>query len=284
MKKLIPLIIIMILGFYIKSQTQSIEKSLLWEVTGKGLKAPSYLFGTIHMLCENDYLIKPKVLKAFDSCKSLAVEINMLDTLEMLNAQKMMFSNTKISEALSKRDAYELDSILKKDFNLNLATVDNYRPIGLISMMVMKAASCSNIKMLDMELMQLANSKEMKILNFETILGQMDMLEKATPIGEIVTQMKLGNEYSPLFSEMVGHYKDENIMELDRILKDKRFMNEDAEKIMLTDRNLDWAEKMPKIMEANSTFMAFGAGHLTGEYGMINLLRKKGYTVKPIIE
>jgi uncharacterized protein len=284
MKKLIPLIIIMVLGYYIKSQNQALEKSLLWEVTGKGLKAPSYLFGTIHMLCEKDYLIKPKVLKAFDSCKSLAVEINMLDTLEMLNAQKMMFSNTKMSEALSKREAYELDSILQKDFNINLAVVDNYRPIRLISMMVVKAASCSNIKMLDMELMKTANAKEMKILNFETITGQMEMLEKATPIGEIVTQMKLGNEYSPLFSKMVEHYKDENILELDRILKDKRFMNEDAEKVMLTDRNLDWAEKMPKIMEANSTFMAFGAGHLTGEYGMINLLRKKGYTVKPIIE
>jgi uncharacterized protein YbaP (TraB family) len=110
------------------------------------------------------------------------------------------------------------------------------------------------------------------------------MLDNATPINEIVNQMKIGNEYTPLFAKMVEYYKSENIMELDKLLKDRRFMNVEAEKIMLNNRNLDWVEKIPSIMASGSSFMAFGAAHLPGDFGIINLLRKKGYIVKPILD
>jgi uncharacterized protein YbaP (TraB family) len=282
-KKLLLITIIFGLN-YIHAQKPKLENTLLWEVSGKELRTPSYLFGTIHMLCEADYLVKPKVQAAFEKSKTLTVEINMLDSLEMANMQKVMFSKTKMSEILNKRDAFELDSILQKQFNYNLKMLDNFKPVGLISLMLMKAVGCSNIKMLDMEFMKSAKTKGLKINNLETIIGQMDMLEKATPINEIVNQMKIGNEYTPLFAKMVEYYKSENIMELDKLLKDRRFMNVEAEKIMLNNRNLDWVEKIPSIMASGSSFMAFGAAHLPGDFGIINLLRKKGYIVKPILD
>lgn len=40
--------------------------------------------------------------------------------------------------------------------------------------------------------------------------------------------------------------------------------------------------KLPAIMNAAPTFVAVGAGHLPGEYGLLNLLKKKGYTVEPV--
>lgn len=36
-------------------------------------------------------------------------------------------------------------------------------------------------------------------------------------------------------------------------------------------------------MQKESTFFAVGAAHLGGEIGIIHLLRKAGYTVKPIM-
>ena len=35
-------------------------------------------------------------------------------------------------------------------------------------------------------------------------------------------------------------------------------------------------------MQSKSCFIAVGAGHLAGENGLINLLKKQGYTVEPI--
>ena len=60
-------------------------------------------------------------------------------------------------------------------------------------------------------------------------------------------------------------------------------MNEKSRKCLLEVRNENWMVKMPDMMKDKSTFFAVGAAHLLGEQGMINLLRKKGYVVKPIL-
>lgn len=37
-----------------KSANEETENSLLWKISGNGLTKPSYLFGTMHMLCAED--------------------------------------------------------------------------------------------------------------------------------------------------------------------------------------------------------------------------------------
>lgn len=54
-------------------------------------------------------------------------------------------------------------------------------------------------------------------------------------------------------------------------------------KAMLYDRNETMAKSMDSIMKTGSLFSAVGAAHLPGKNGMIEILRRKGYTVKPIL-
>ena len=42
------------------------------------------------------------------------------------------------------------------------------------------------------------------------------------------------------------------------------------------------AEVLDSLIKVNTVFCAVGAGHLAGNDGMINLLRKKGYTVRAV--
>src|SRR5687768_8826227 len=47
------------------AQSANVDSSaLLYEITGKGLKQPSYLFGTIHLICEKD-MLAPERLKSY---------------------------------------------------------------------------------------------------------------------------------------------------------------------------------------------------------------------------
>lgn len=39
---------------------------------------------------------------------------------------------------------------------------------------------------------------------------------------------------------------------------------------------------MKELLPKQTTLFVVGAGHLPGEYGMINLLRESGYKVKPV--
>ena len=51
-----------------------------------------------------------------------------------------------------------------------------------------------------------------------------------------------------------------------------------------SDRNYAWMSKLPGLMQKKPTLVIVGVAHLTGEEGLISLLRKEGYEVKPVIE
>jgi hypothetical protein len=61
-------------------------------------------------------------------------------------------------------------------------------------------------------------------------------------------------------------------------------MNSVAKYEMLDKRNANWVQNLPQIVKEQSAFIAVGAAHLAGDLGVINLLRKAGYTVKPIMK
>ena len=83
---------LLVTGFFISlfANSQELEKSLLWKVSGNGLQKPSYLFGTIHATC--DASLDESTLKALQETNQLYLELDMDDKsmqLQMLKYMKM---------------------------------------------------------------------------------------------------------------------------------------------------------------------------------------------------
>ena len=70
---------------------------------------------------------------------------------------------------------------------------------------------------------------------------------------------------------------------MEKLLAKSEFGSDKYEDILLTKRNINWVDQLKSIMQKESVFVAVGAGHLVGEKGLLNLLRKEGYTVEPLI-
>ena len=51
---------------------------------------------------------------------------------------------------------------------------------------------------------------------------------------------------------------------------------------LLYQRNADWIDKIEVLIKDKPTFIAVGAGHLGSKKGVVALLRKKGYKVRPL--
>jgi uncharacterized protein YbaP (TraB family) len=259
------------------------NKSLLWEVSGNGISKPSYIMGTFHMICSKDFEIKPKVTKALENSDNLILEINYTDSKEMAAMQKMLMSDQKISDQLSPKELKELDTILL-EYGTTLQNVISYSPQALYSLISTKAIPCpqTEVKMYEIELLKKALQNKKHIGALEKVDDQSHAIGGAYTLKDAISQLKMGNEYAILAQKMVESFKKEDLQTLDRLVKDKRFMNKDQEKMMLTDRNKNWTEKMPEMMKNQSSFFAVGSAHLLGDNGLINLLRTKGYTVNPV--
>ncbi|KAA2216156.1 TraB/GumN family protein [Chryseobacterium sediminis] len=259
------------------------ENSLLWEVSGNGLSKPSYITGTFHILCSKDFEIKPKVWNALNKSESFVMEINYTDQNEMASIQKMMTADKKISEQLTPEEAKNLDKILT-DYGTNLKNVDSQSSTALYSLVATKAIPCpqNEVKMYEIELLKTALKNKKSVSGLEKVDDQTHAISQAYDLKETISQLKLGNEYAVAAKKMTEAFKNENLRELDLLIKNPKFMDKRQEKLVLTDRNKKWVEKMPEMMKNQSSFFAVGSGHLWGENGLINLLKAKGYTVKPV--
>lgn len=259
------------------------DNSLLWEVSGNGLSKPSYIAGTFHILCNKDFDIKPKIWNALNATENFVMEINYTDQNEMLAMQKMMSADKKISEQLTTEEAQELDKALA-DYGTSLDKVDTQSPQALYALIATKAIQCppNEVKMYEIELLKTALKNKKNVGGLEKVDDQINAIGQAYNLKEVISQLKLGNEYSVAAQKMTEAFKNENLKNLDQLIKDPKFMNKKQEKLVLTDRNKNWAQKMPEMMKKQSSFFAVGSGHLWGENGLINLLKAKGYTVKPV--
>ena len=74
MKKIVLLVLSFSFVLLSGAQTSANSKkypSLFWEITGNGLSRPSYLFGTMHILCASDASLSDSLKAAIASWTSL---------------------------------------------------------------------------------------------------------------------------------------------------------------------------------------------------------------------
>ncbi|MEQ7798335.1 TraB/GumN family protein [Pedobacter sp. ASV1-7] len=269
---------------HLKAQEKQATKSLLWEISGKGLTNPSYIYGTIHMMCEPDFNIKDKTKKAFEKAEELVMELNFTDPAEIAELQKSMTSPIPLSKKLSPAQYKLLDSVLALKTGIPLKTMDQLTLTALSSFVITKTLPCTEIKSYEFEFANLAKKQQKPFGALETVKQQTEYFSNAFTDDMLVEQIANFDDYKSVFVEMIETYKAEDLNRLDKILKDKRFgSTKESDKWMLQIRNANWAKQIPEMMRNKSCFFAVGAGHLPGKKGILSLLKAQGYTVKPIL-
>ncbi|MND41007.1 TraB family protein [compost metagenome] len=262
---------------------QPLENSLLWEISGNGLQKSSYLYGTIHMICEKDFSISEKLKNTISKTTRLTLEVDLSDPNELQEMQKSAMGEIPLSKELTSQQYKSLDSILTLKTPMTLKQLDNFNLMGINSILIASTLPCKSLKVYEFELIALAKQQKMTIGKLETIKDQAYFFSKAFNKDFLFTQLIKTDSYGEMFIKMIDDYKNERLTDIGAKLNDERFSNADTKKWLLTERNLNWVSEMPSMMKAESVFFAVGAAHLPGENGVIELLKAKGYTVKPVL-
>ena len=277
------------LFFSVTTHAQKQDNALLYEVTGPGLSQPSYLYGTFHLICPTDLVISDAMKKAMDDTRQVYLELDMDDPAMMGSMQKaMLMSNGKtVKDLLTPDDYTVLDTYLKQKMNMGLAQVGMLKPIGLMSLMYMTMLPCQPASY-DLTFAQMAAKDKKEVLGLETLeaeLAAFDKIPMEEQLKGLVDMAKKPDEAKQEFTKMVAVYKSHDLAKLMNTMKTSEFSGGDFsqfEESLLGERNANWIPVIEKAAKEKPTFFAFGAGHLGNEKGVINLLRKKGYTVKAV--
>ncbi len=268
---------------------QAQDNALLYEVTGPGLAKSSYLYGTFHLICPTDMQITDAIKKAIGDSQQVYLELDMDDPAMMGNMQKamLMTGNKTVKDLLSPEDYTVLDNYLKQKMNMGLAQLGMLKPIGLMSMMYMTMLPCQPASY-DLTFAQMAATDKKEVFGLETLDAELAALDKI-PLTEqlkgLVDMARNPDGAKKEFADLIAIYKSHDLAKLMGTMQNSKFSGGDFtqyEESLLGERNANWIPVIEKAAREKSTFFAFGAGHLGNEKGVVNLLRKKGYAVKPL--
>ena len=280
--------LILLFTFFISlfANAQELEKSLLWKISGNGLKQPSYLYGTIHITC--DATLDENTLNALEATQQLYLELDMDDKSMQMQMMKLMMmkDGVKLSTLLSPEDFQIVDEFLKKNLKMSAKLFDSFKPFMISSMLFPKMLDCEH-KSVESELMKVTKEQNEEVFGLEKVEDQMKVFGEIPyqdQVDELLKTVKgdLEKDKKEL-DEMMTIYQNKDIEGMLKIMTDSdNKITSENQDILLNNRNKNWIPVMIKTMKDKPTFFGVGAGHLAGEEGVIKLLRKKGYKVEAV--
>lgn len=263
----------------------STQGQLLWRVSGPSMSQPSYLFGTFHLTCKDQFWVDDSVRVALKQVKGLVLELNMRDPALMsdfIQSSRLPAGTTLLQDwPNTKKDSFSV--ALKQQYKLDAKNYETLQPMVLMSALYPKILNCPTASY-ELFLMEEAQKLQLSLTGLEKASDQMKAMGRI-PLSkqmESVYQMVLDPAHSRKeFDELWQLYQTKRIEEL--FVKTSEDPQLGAyQEYLLDERNRNWVDILPTMMAEKPVFIAVGAGHLGGKQGVIRLLRAKGYRVEPV--
>ena len=285
---------VLVIIAFVLIAAQSANAQLLWKISGRGIEKPSYILGTHHAIPFTYCDSIPGLMKAFEEVDYVIGEFDMVKMGEMTpaqmqNMQKMMMmpADTTLLSLFSKEEKELLDAYLKETIGAQLEMFSAMKPMTIMVTVQNKILmdiipDIASMTGMDKYMQTLAVSQGKKVGGLETMEYQMSLLYGSSleEQADALLEMAQNGNSKELMTELTVAYKTQNLDVLWSVFKDQMTNYEyDA---LVSVRNRNWENQIMELLPVQSSLFVVGSGHLPGEKGMINLLKKAGYKINPV--
>jgi uncharacterized protein YbaP (TraB family) len=266
--------------------------SLLWEITGKGMKKPSYLFGTMHVSSKKVFHLSDSFFIALRNADVVALELNpdiWQKEMVALDKEKADYMRFYGNRGLTGGNLQDYTFRLEKDFLPYVKVALQESPMIINSLLYRSRDSREDFEentFLDMYIYQTGKKLGKRASGVENFY-EMERLTLEAEIDQSKEKNRKKKKYDYDYDENPRLKSDEAYRKGDLDLLDslnKMMFESDAfmEKFLYR-RNEIQAYSMDTIMKkGHSLFVGVGCAHLPGDRGVIEELRKMGYRLRPI--
>jgi len=269
-----------------------VHAQLLWKVSGNGLKHPSYLFATHHLIPIQFLDSVPGLYKVFNECETIVGEmvLNNIDATIKIQQAAIMPNHINIKDLLNEDEYNLVDMELRSVLKFGLKDVSIMNPSLVQTLYEMeiykKLTGFSEDKQSDSYFQQVAIEKEKKVIGLESVDQQIaylfnnnDLERQANILVETIRQKTSILNDMILLNKLYKAGKLDELLEMSKGKGNITDMTPEEYAKLVDNRNAQWLTKLPKLMQESSCFIAVGAMHLPGKNGLIKQLEKAGYKV-----
>jgi len=262
------------------------NNSLLWEICGNGLKENSYLFGTMHMLCQSDLHISDQFKTALKNSSALYLEAYDENASENNDKSKMYMNDGKTLSDICTKDEYnKIIDFFKNKFDIPSYSIYTFKPMILGVLLTTRLMPCTSLCSMENEITKLAIKDNKPILGLESNEVHNAFTEQIPYSKQVKSLLKTidsFNVYKGYNDSILFVYNHQKLDMLESVFCNKSFTDTEFTDMILKNRSKAWVDELKEIMNNKSVFIAVGAMHLVGENGLIELLKKQGYTLRAL--
>jgi len=261
--------------------------ALLWEITGNGMKKPSYLFGTMHVSSKLVFHLSDSFYQDIRNSEMVALELDPQVWQDQLFRYQKMQTNLKFytqgapGDYINER-SFQLD---KYEDNLKSALSDEPTIInGLLYRTYQSRADFEEDTYLDLYIYQTGRKLGKQATGVENYFQTEQLvMEAAQDMMKDKKKRPDTDGASPYELERKTQeaYRKGDLDMLDSLEKLLQPSDAYMEKFLYR-RNEIQAASIDSIIKHHTLFVGVGAAHLPGKRGVIELLRKKGYILRPV--
>jgi len=237
------------------SQVVDVNKQLLWEISGNGLKEKSYLFGTLHSNDKRIFDLSDSVYYAIDRANLIILEADIFELFKDIDSRE------DLPNTLYDKDgkAYTASEIASRTTYGD----ENGMP-----------------HFIDALLEEYCHNANKKFFALENVKDQLNLGAKLNFTKRIFINDAF-NDFSN--QKLIELYLKGDITAIERFIRANLSADKEQFAALITDRNNKMAHKLDSILKKKESFFcAIGAGHLAGSEGVINLLRTRGFRLRPM--
>ncbi len=263
--------------------TRQKKDSILWRITPTEDGPVSYLFGTMHVRDLRAFTWFEQACRHMDACEIFAVEFDFgqVDPTSMAQAFTLP-RGLQLQQLLSKNAWQNLTFHCRKRLGLPPEAFQTTHPmqvqVALTRALLANDAGYS----LDEMLWEYARYQGKILTGLETFEEQillMRSIRMEDHVKSLTWLLKHFGRQKERLKKMMRWYQEGRIQELYQAARrDARHLR----RPLLLVRNERMAQRFADLARQRSLFCAVGAAHLGGGKGMLRLLKRAGFTVKPV--
>ncbi|GAB3292677.1 TraB/GumN family protein [Pseudidiomarina andamanensis] len=247
----------------------------------------AYLFGTMHMVCHVDASLPSEVTSAFTNAKQLVVEIDLTDSAQQRYLQQNVMQQPAdyLRKHLTAEQLTNLRGVVENDLGYPYQQIKSLRPIFINALFLQHFLDCdSQPLLLDEMLTQQAQVNSKAIVGLETVAEQLALFDSISLQEQVQALYEMAmnpQQNRDDLQELQSVYLNDDSDKLYEVMRSQADFDT-FEQAFLSQRNKNWVTELPKLIASQPTFIAVGAGHLSGTDGLLTLLRQQGYEITPI--
>ena len=277
--------IVVIITASINTQAQKKYTSLLWEITGNGLTKPSYLYGTMHVSSKLAYHLSDSFFVALTNVNTVGLESNpdqWLNNMRDIGLLQAFNNPNTYNNADFYKDAFKLEPPTNKRFIEIIANDPD-----IINNLLYRNNNSKNdheeSTYIDLFIYKLGTKLNKKVVSLENFTTSLIMATKSSvrDPDEEYDETRVKYDYYKVQNQIDDAYRSGDLDVLDSLTQLVHY-TKNTQKYLIDDRNIILAHNIDSVSKTGSLFSGIGAAHLPGDAGVIELLRKMGYKLRPI--